>query len=404
MSEVRTVKQSVVVLTTPELAFEALTKGSELREWCSDEARAEVRPGGRYEIRWDSGYRTDGKFVEVDPPQRATVTWQGTEEPGATRVEFTVEPTGGGVAVTVVHSGFGSGPEWDTVVAASEQGWAEGLENLKSTLETGIDLRVARQPLLGINLDLLTPERAANEEIAAEWGIYVLDTVEGSGARSAGLGKGDVIVTLGGRETPGLVELGTALRAHRAGDVADVELVRGQVRATVQVTLGPRPQPELPDTVEALANLLAERYSEVNAGLKAAVAGVTEREAGQQPAAGEWSVKQVLAHLSDGERALHMILTNIAVNGWLDAGPVYPDQIPGRLDAILTVTPTLQGLVERFLTDEAETVALVRGLPAETRAHKTRFRRIAQHLLLQPDHTREHTEQIKRTAAAARGA
>ena len=36
MSEVRTVKQSVVVLTTPELAFEALTKGSELREWCSD--------------------------------------------------------------------------------------------------------------------------------------------------------------------------------------------------------------------------------------------------------------------------------------------------------------------------------------------------------------------------------
>ena len=404
MSEVRTVKQSVVVLTTPELAFEALTKASELREWCSDEARTEVRPGGRYEIRWDSGYRTDGKFVEVDPPQRATVTWQGTGEPGATRVEFTVEPTGGGVAVTVVHSGFGSGPEWDTVVAASEQGWAEGLENLKSTLETGIDLRVARQPLLGINLDLLTPERAANEEIAAEWGIYVLDTVEGSGARAAGLSKGDVIVALGGRETPGFAELGTTLRTHRAGDTVDVELVRGQARASVQVTLGPRPQPELPDTVAVLANLLAERYTEVNAELKAAVAGVTEREAGQPPAAGEWSVKQVLAHLSDGERALQMILTNIAVNGWLDAGPVYPDQIPGRLDAILTVTPTLQGLVERFLTDEAETVALVRGLPAETRAHKARFRRIAQYLLVQPDHTREHTDQIKRAIAAVRSA
>jgi uncharacterized damage-inducible protein DinB len=308
------------------------------------------------------------------------------------------------MVVTVAHSGFGPGPEWDAAVTASEEGWAVGLENLKSTLETGVDLRIARQPFLGISPDLLTPERAANEEIAAEWGIYVLDTVEGSGARDAGLGKGDVIVALGGRETPGFVEFSTALRAHRAGDVVDVGLVRGQVRATVQVTLGPRPQPELPDTVEALANLLAERYADVNAELKSAVAGVTEQEAGQQPAAGEWSVKQVLAHLSDGERALHMVLTNIAVNGWLDAEPVYPDQIPGRLDAILTVTPTLQGLVERFLTDEAETVALVRGLPAETRVHKARSQRIALHLLSQPDHTREHTEQIKRAVAAIRSA
>jgi len=224
----REVKTSVVVDTTAELAFEAVTAASELREWCSEEARTEVRPGGRYEMRWNSGYRADGTFVELDPPHRATITWRGTGEPGETTLEWTVEPAGKGVAVTIRHHGFGAGPEWDEAVAASEKGWSLGLENLKSVLETGIDQRLARQPFLGINLDRLTPERAAKEGIAAEEGIYVLDTVEGSGARAAGLGKGDVIVAIGGMETPGFAELGAALRACQAGDVVAVELVRGQ--------------------------------------------------------------------------------------------------------------------------------------------------------------------------------
>jgi uncharacterized protein YndB with AHSA1/START domain len=397
------VKQKVVIETTPELAFEAVTKASELREWFSDQAQTDVRPGGRYEVRWDQGYRAEGKFTELGPPRRAAFTWQGASEPGETTVEFAVEPTDGGVEVSVIHSGFGPGAEWDAALMEAEKGWSAGLENLKSTLESGVDLRVARQPFLGINLDLLNAERAAKEGIAAERGIYVLDTVEGSGARAAGLGKGDVIVALGGVETPGFQELGAALRARRAGDVVDVELVRGQERETIQVTLGQRPQVEVPDTAEELADLMAERYKEVNAELKAAVEGLTDEEAGQCPAEGEWSVKQVLAHLSTGQRAFQTILVNIAVNGWLDLGPVYPDAIPGWLSAVLTVTPTLQGLLDRFFTDEEETVALLRGLPGETVTHKARFRRIAQMMLFGPDHTREHIEQIKGTIRAVRG-
>jgi uncharacterized protein YndB with AHSA1/START domain len=403
MSEVRKVTHSVFVETTPELAFEAVTKASELREWCSDEAWTELRPGGRYEVRWNQGYRGEGTFTELDPPRRASVTWRGTGEPGETAVVFTVEPKEGGAEVTVVHSGFGPGEEWDEAVVASDRGWGGGLENLKSTLETGVDLRLARQPFLGINLDQLTPERAAKEGIAAERGIYVLNTVEGSGARAAGLGKGDVIVALGGAETPGFAELGAALRAHQAGDVVGVELVRGQEQETIQVALGSRPATQVPDSADALADLLAEQYGRVNTELKAAVEGVTEEEADQQPAEGEWSVKQVLAHLSEGERAFHFLLVNMAVNGWLDTGPISPDQILGRLKAVLAVTPTLQGLVDRFNTDEAETEAIIRRLSETTMAHKARFRRIAQFLVYGPDHTREHIEQIKKTVAAVRG-
>jgi len=402
MSEGRSVQQSVVVQTTPELAFEAVTAASELREWCGSEAHTEVRPDGRYSVHWPSGYHTEGTFVALDPPHRAAVTWHGSGEPGETQVEFSVEPVEGGVQIGLVHSGFGAGEAWDQALAESEKGWAVGLENLQSVLETGVDLRAVRQPFLGINLDLLTPERAAKEGIAAESGIYILGTVEGSGARAAGLGQGDVVVALGGVETPGFDTLGAALRAHQAGDTVAVDLVRGQARETVQVTLGTRPQPEVPESVGALADLLAARYAEVDAELQAALAGVGDGEAGQAPAEGEWSVKQVLAHLSDGERALHMLIVNWAVNGWLDAGPVYPNQIPGRLDAILAVTPTLEGLVDRVLTDEAETVALLRGLPETALVHKARFRRIAQFALQGPDHSREHINQIRCAIEAVR--
>jgi uncharacterized protein YndB with AHSA1/START domain len=403
MSDERMVTQTVVVDATPELAFEAVTRASELREWLCDRAETGVWPGGRYEVRWQSGYRAEGTFTELDPPHRAAFTWHGTDEPGQTAVAFTITSLDAKVEVALVHSGFGPGAEWDAPLAASEEGWASGLENLKSTLETGVDLRLARQPFLGINLDLLTPERAAQEGIAVERGIYVLEAVEGSGADAAGLGHGDVIVALGGKDTLSFQELTGALRAHHAGDVVEVELVRRQARETVRVTLGQRPHVDVPSTAEELASLLAERYGEASAELKAAIKGLTEEEAEQAPAEGEWPVKLILAHQSSDERAFLHVLVNVAVNGWLDAAPISPDQIPGQLEAVLVVTPTLQGLVERVFADEAELVAFLRRLPSETVAHKARFRRLGQAVLFRPDHTREHIRQIQRTIQVVRG-
>jgi uncharacterized protein YndB with AHSA1/START domain len=403
MPEKRKIKKTIVVQTTPEAAFEAVTQASELREWFSDEAWTAVRPGGRYDVRWNQGYRSDGRFTKLDPPRRATVTWHGTGEPGETKIRFKVKPVDEGAKVTVIHSGFAPGDEWDKAAAQSEKGWSAGLENLKSTLEVGVDLRLARQPFLGISFDTLNAERATKEGIAAEEGIYVLGTVEESGARAAGLGQGDVIVAFGGMETPGVQELGAALRAHTAGDTVDVDLVRGQEQETLQVTLGKRPRVEVPETAEELADLLAQQLEEVDQELKAAVEGLTDEEAEQSPAEGDWSVKQVLAHLSSGERGFHSLLVNWAVNGWLDGGGIGADAIPGQLEAVLAVTPTLQGLLERYLTDEAETVAFLRRLPEETVAHKARYRRIGEAVLNGPGHTREHIEQIKDTVAAVRG-
>ncbi len=404
MPDERKVAKRVVMETTPELAFEAATEARELREWLCDQAWTEVRPGGRYEVRWNEGYRAEGKFTELDPPRRAAFTWQGRGEPGETAVEVTIEPTEDGVEISLIHSGFGWSGQWDEAASQAEKGWTTGLENLKSTLETGVDLRLARQPFLGINFDILDAERAADEGIAAERGIYVTGTAEGSGARAAGLKKGDVIVALGGVPTPGFQELNTALRSHRAGDLVDLDLVRGQKQETVQATLGERPREEVPGTAAGLAQLVAQRYGETDAELQAAVEGLREEEAGQPPAGGRWSVKQVLAHLSIVEREMQSYLANVALNGWLDGGLSNPTVIPGRLEAVLAATPTLRGLLERFFADEEETVTFLGGLPKETVAHKARFYRIGQLALSLPaEHTRGHTEQIKGAIEALRG-
>jgi uncharacterized protein YndB with AHSA1/START domain len=386
---------SALIDTTPEMAFKALTQASELREWMSDEAHTEVRPGGRYEVRWNSGYRAEGKFVQIEPPHRAAITWHGTGEPAETRVEFTVEPTRGGLRVTITHSGFGEGEAWNRARAESREGWETGLENLKSVLETGIDLRIARQPFLGITLDQFTPERAEREGIAADHGVYITGTVEGGGAAAAGLQAGDVLVAIDGAEIHTVPELGAALRRHQAGDAITLDVVRGQERRPVEVTLAQRPMPDLPGSPADLADRLAARYAEVDAEMQAAVAALTDEVAAQCPAEGEWSTKQILAHLSDGERALHTIIVNVALNGWWDAGYFRADEIPGRIESILAVTPRLDALLDRFLADERETVELIRRLPGVTVQHKARFRRIAQHVLFGPDHTAEHIEQIK---------
>jgi uncharacterized protein YndB with AHSA1/START domain len=403
MGEKRKIKQKVVVETTPELAFEAVTKASELREWFSDGAWTQVRPGGRYAVHWNQGYHVEGKFVKLDEPHRAIVTWQGTGEPGETKVKFTIKPTDDGVKVMVVHSGFGSGKKWDNALAEAEKGWSTGLENLKSALETGVDLRIARRPFLGILLGPLDAERAEREGIAVDEGIYIQDTLEATGAKAAGIKKGDVIVALGGAETPRSQELTAALRTHQAGDVVDVELVRGQERETVQLTLGSRPEPAVPDTVEGLADYVAEQYKQADADLKAAVEGLTDEEAGQIPDGEEWSVKHVLAHLCINERDSQTFWANMALDGWLDGGPGNPAAIPGRLEAVLATTPTVQDLLDRFFADEAEVVAFFHRLPEDTVAHKARFRRMREYLAFVDLHTREHVGQIKGIVEAVRG-
>jgi putative serine protease PepD len=73
-------------------------------------------------------------------------------------------------------------------------------------------------------------------------GVYVGSVQPGGPAAKAGIGVGDVIVSIGGKATPSSGELGSVLAARKPGQTVKVRIVRANGgSATVDLTLGEYP-------------------------------------------------------------------------------------------------------------------------------------------------------------------
>src|SRR5690606_39525811 len=109
--------------------------------------------------------------------------------------------------------------------------WRLGLESLASVLETGIDLRVARKPMLGVYLgELVTAQNA--DRYGTPHGIIIEGTLPGLSAESAGLKSGDVLVEAAGQRLADYSDLTGILAGRTVGDVVDVTYMRHGERHT----------------------------------------------------------------------------------------------------------------------------------------------------------------------------
>ncbi len=263
--------------------------------------------------------------------------------------------------------------------------WNRVLDNLQSVLETGIDLRKANRPVLGIEIDAPKPD---------DQGVRVAGTAEGSGAREGGLVKGDLILSIGNHKTPDHNALSVALSTHKAGDKVKVTVLRDGKKAPVAITLGGRSMEPVPPTAEALAEIVARKYTDVNRDLTQAFKGVSEEKAARAPAPGEWSARHILAHLIAGERNINHWITTV-IGGQEQWQDEWEGNLRIRLDAVINGFPTIQALLTELKRNEAETVAMLNALPDSFVARKGSYDRVARTMLTWPDHTREHLEQIR---------
>lgn len=387
----------------PTAVYNAFTDARLIRQWLCNHAQLDPRPGGRLYLYFQDGFYAAGEFTELASAEKLEFTWQGRQEPFVTTVAVMVTAVAAGTQIDLHHRDVPTAEEWEPLRRGLTQGWETGLANLKSVLETGLDRRIFDQPFLGILISgVLSAEQAAAAGLPIAGGVSISGTAEGTGTAAAGLENGDILINLGGTETPDMRGLRAALRPFKAGETIKVSFFRDGEKQSAMMTLSQRPTPDIPPTPSAFAETLQDTYAQLDQELDALLDGVTDEIAATPPADGEWSVMDVLAHLIGTERMMQVGLAAQVGGGVVDG---YPNNSDAWNRSITAVYPTLDAITAAWKRTEAETVALVSALTPEFVAHKIDMLNLTTNLLQGlPGHTRGHFEQMRAAVAAATAA
>lgn len=372
-----------------EQLYRAFTNAQALREWFCDIATAQPRVGGGFYVAWNNGDALLGEYTALEPNKTIGLLLRAMDDTDRSTLTITLDAQPDATTITLVDASDGA--QWLQIKDEVEQGWRDALDVLQTGLESGVDLREARRPMLGIALTGVQP---------GDTGVRLGGVVEGMDAQRAGLQKDDQLLSIGGKATPDWSALTAAIGAHRAGDVVAVTYDRAGQPQQTQVALSPRPMPSMPMTAAAIADQLGQSYAAILDEMNALLNGVTEQQATQSPAPGEWSVKAALAHLLLSERTIQCRI------GWLlgdlESGPDNWDgSLPAQITAVLTAYPTLAALTQAYQASLTETPALLAALPPSFVAQKRSFNRIAQEMTTWSDHIRDHLAQIKAALSAS---
>lgn len=382
--------------------FRLFTRGPALRQWMCDAVQFEARKGGRAYFAWNDGYQAVGTVSKIEPNATVAYSWHGSGEPAASQVKVALKEKNGTTHITVTHSDLGSGKAWAQAVQGLEDGWASGLENLQSILETGEDLRIVRRPMLGIvGMSVLDAATAAKIGTAAKDGILVGGTVPGLGAEAAGLQGSDVIQSIGGKKTNSFNSLTGALSARHAGDTVPVVFYRGAEKLTKPMTLSRRPLPPTPTTGAELAAGVRAIHERDLAVLAEVLQGTTEAETSRRPAEGEWSVKEILVHILTNERGTPDIIAELLTDSsrWYDD---FDNENVARNAGAIAVYGTAAELANQIRTAFAEQEAMYTAIPAATFANPRLAWQLGWNLLQTPTHVQQHAAQIRAAIEAAR--
>lgn len=97
-----------------------------------------------------------------------------------------------------------------------------------------------QQPYLGVAYELVTPDLAAQHDLAVDHGAWVTQVIAGSPAADAGLQVGDVIVAVEGDQVDADHPLADLILQHAPGDQIRLQLNRGQRTLRITAELGTR--------------------------------------------------------------------------------------------------------------------------------------------------------------------
>lgn len=396
-----TVTAETLVHTSSKIAYQAFTNSTSLREWLCDVATVSPRAHGRLYLWWRGDFYSSGQYLELDENKCVKFRWYSNIDPAPTEVTVSFTDQAGSTLVHLDHE-VPDDQAWTGKAEIFRENWVESLENLKSVLETGIDLRIANRPMLGIAPGDFTAEQAEALGVPVREGLRLDGLVTGMGAERAGLQKDDVIVGMAGHPiTTDFNTLPTAITGKKGGDQIEVVFYRGPEKKTVTMELSKRPMPDVPFDAVELAKQARALYEPALAELEACFESFTDAQAMQRPEPNEWSALEVVAHLIHNERNNLIFLAGLLDNN----EPVYDaggNNVTAYSEATVKANPSIKQMLDLLRRTVEEVLAFTEVMPNEFAANKGSFYRFGFGLLQPNFHITGHVQQIKNALAASR--
>ena len=367
-----------------DLIYRAFTSAAAYREWLCDVSSTNPTQGGWVYLAWNNGYFASGEFTQLIPNNAVSMTWIGRGEPGWTQVDVVIMPTENqAFKVVLRHSGIGQSEAWVTARDQISKGWELGLDNLKSTLEEGRNLRLMNRPLIGIfpyEYDIYADSEKKRLGFPVDYGVLVSNVVPNYGADKAGIRSDDLIVAIDGLKVDNIAGLFGVISEFAPGDQITIEAYRGSERLTFTVDTTPQIVQALPGSPEELAKEIEANSTRLLETLDKVVSGVSEAEASYSPGGEKWSVKETLVHFILHERNLQTWINDLAYDPACSC-EVNPGHCLFRIRATLTTYPTLNDLMAELRRSFKETVATVAFLEPSFTLRKASYWRLGYELL-----------------------
>jgi len=384
-----------------KFAYRAFTNATAIREWLCDVATVAPHPRGRMYLWWVGDFYSSGHYLELDENKLVKFRWFSNIDAAPTEVTVTFTEKDGGVNVRMDHT-VPDDEAWKKVGESFRENWQDSLRNLKSVLETGIDLRIAERPMLGIIPGDFTKEQAKALKIPVREGLRLDGTVDGMGAKNAGLQRDDVLVGMAGKPiTNDFASLQTAIAGKKGGDVIEVEFYRGADKKQVSMELSKRPMPDVSFNPAELSRQARALFDPALIEIEKCFEGFSDAQAMQRPSPNEWSALEVVAHLIQGERFNLNYLSSL-IDGYEPTTDGFGGNVNASVAATVKANPSIKLMLEALHRSVDELLIYVEMIPAEFVENKGSYYRFGTGMLQPNFHLNSHTQQMREALSAAK--
>ncbi len=355
--------------------------------WFSDDAHTRPEVGGHFLLTWNTGYYAVGSFVELEADKKIVLNWRGAGETTDSRIEINLDAQGDSVVVNVEYSDFNF-----EAADAIQREWENRLDNLVSALEKGEDQRITNRVILGIYPGNVTDADRKNNNIAENAAMKVGGLIPGYSAEAAGLLTDDIITEINGQTITNTLPSFVILANSVPGDVVSVTFYRSSEKHETTITLKGYPLPQKVADYGELADRVKAMDEADYAEIAALITTAGEETASKKPAEGEWSAKEVLAHLTLHERWLQTWM-GIQVQG--PEQTAYVANHPALIAAFLEIYPTTADVLAELRRSYNHTVAILRNFKTNGSERKAHLWWATFQIDTLRNHTRQHIDQIK---------